>query len=166
MRRTVVLLPVVAVVLLGLVVAGRVGPAAAQEGSPPAGGFEIAPGVTAEALAFAAGEENPALYRLTFAPGVVYEVEPAPEISIVYGESGSLIFSLDAPLTVARAGATDEPGEAVAAGASFTLDAGDYVALPPLVGGEVGNDGPEAASVVVANIVPSPATPAAATPAA
>ena len=108
MRRTPVLLPVAAVVLLFLVAADRVGPTVdAQEGTPPAGGFEIAPGVTAEALAFAAGREAPALYRLTFAPGVTYRVEPAPSISLVYGETGTLTLTLDAPITIVRAGATD-----------------------------------------------------------
>ena len=84
MGRLPVLLSVVAVVLLGLVAAGWVGPVTvAQQGTPPPGGFEIAPGVTAEGLAFAAGQEAPSLYRLTFAPGVTYAVAPAPEISLV-----------------------------------------------------------------------------------
>ena len=167
MRRTPLLLPVVAVVLIGLVAAGRVGPSTvAQEGTPPAGGFEIAPGVTAEALAFAAGQEAPALYRLTFAPGVTYAVAPAPDISLVYAEAGVLTATLYAPVTITRAAATDAPGEAVAAGTEFTLAAGDYAVFPPLVGGEVRNDGQEAASVVVAAIVPlGMATPTAATPA-
>ena len=166
MRRTPVLLSVAAVALLGLAGA-RVGPVGgAQEATPPAGGFEIAPGVTAEGLAFAAGQEAPSLYRLTFAPGVTYSFVPAPEIALVYGEVGSLTVTLDAPVTVTRAGATDTPGETVAAGTEFALGAGDYVVFPLLVGGEVRNDGQEAASVVVAAIVPSGmATPTAATPA-
>lgn len=122
--------------------------------------------MTAEALAFAPGQEAPALYRLTFAPGVTYSIDPAPEISLVYGEAGTLTFTLDAPVTITRAGATNAPGEAVAAGAEFMLEAGDYTVFPPLVSGEVRNDGQEAASVVVASIVPAGvATPTAATPA-
>ena len=167
MRRLPVLLSVVAVVLLGLVAAGWVGPVTvAQQGTPPPGGFEIAPGVTAEALAFAAGQEAPSLYRLTFVPGVTYAVAPAPELSLVYGEAGALTITLDLPITITRAGATDAPGEAVAAGTEFTLAAGDYAVFPPLVGGEVRNEGREAASVLVAAIVPpGVATPTAATPA-
>ena len=166
MRRTRVLLPVSAVVLLFLVAAARVGPVAgAQEATPPAGGFEIAPGVTAEALAFAPGQEVPSLYRLTFAPGVTYRVEPAPSISLVYGDAGELTATLDAPITIIRAGATDAPGESVAAGTEFTLAAGDYALFPPLIGGEVRNDSREAATVTVADIVPEGmATPTAATP--
>ncbi len=166
MCRTPVLLSVAAVLLLGLIAAARVGPlAGAQEGTPPPGGFEIAPGVTAEGLAFAAGQAAPALYRLTFAPGVTYAFDPAPEISLVYVAAGALAITLDAPVTVTRAGATAAPGEAVAAGTEFALAAGDYAVFPLLVDGEVRNDGQEAASVVVAGIVPSAmATPTAATP--
>ncbi|MDP9359343.1 MAG: hypothetical protein M3R02_29470 [Chloroflexota bacterium] len=166
MRRTPVLLSVVAVVLLGLVAAG-IGPLArAQEGTPPPGGFEIAPGVVAEGLAFAAGQETPALYRLTFAPGVVYPIAPAPEISLVYSEAGMLTLTLDAPVTITRAGATGSPGEAVAAGTGFMMHTGDYAVFPSLVGGEARNDGPEAATVLVASIIPpGMATPVAGTPA-
>jgi hypothetical protein len=167
MRRTPVLLLVAAVALIGLVAAARLGPETrAQEGTPPAGGFEISPGVTAEALAFAAGQEEPSLYRLTFAPGVTYAIAPSPEISLVYSEAGSLTITVDAPVTVTRAGATDAPGEPVAANAEFTLGAGDYTVFPPFAGGEVRNDGQEAASVEVAAIIPSEmGTPSAATPA-
>ena len=167
MRRSPVLISVAAVVLLGVVVAGRVGPlAGAQEGTPPAGAFEIAPGVTAEGLAFAVGQEAPSLYRLTFAPGVTYAVQPAPDISLAYGESGALVFGLDVPVTVTRAGATAAPGEPVAAGTEFTLQPGDYFVVPPLAAGEIRNEGDEPASVVVASIIPGGrATPEAGTPA-
>ncbi len=165
MRRMPVLLSLVAVVLLGLIAAGMGPLARAQEGTPPAGGFEIAPGVIAEGLAFAEGQETPALYRLTFASGVVYPIAPAPEISLVYSEAGMLTFTLDAPVTITRAGATGSAGEAVAAGTEFMLHAGDYATFPALVGGVARNDGPEAASVLVASIIPpGMATPVAGTP--
>lgn len=168
MRRSPMLLLVVVIGLLGLLGVNRAGtPTVAQEGTPPAGGFEIAPGVMAEALAFAAGQQTPALYRLTFAPGVTYSIAPAPEISLVYMESGALTFTLDAPVTISRAGATGAPGEDVTAGTEFTLSTGDYTVFPLLVGGEARNNGQEAASAVVAGIVPSGmATPMAGTPAA
>ena len=162
MRRRALLVSLVAAVG-GLMAVGARSGAVAQEGTPPP--FEIAPGVTGEALAFAPGAEAPALYRLTFEPGVTYAIEPSPAISLVYGEVGALTFALDAPITVTRAGATDAPGEGVAAGDEFELAAGDYATFPPLVGGEVRNDGEAAASVVVAEIVPDGmATPAAGTP--
>ncbi len=166
MRARRAVLAIVAAVLLALGglawAGGGSSGTVAQEGSPPAGGFEIAPGVTAEALAFVEGQETPALYRLTFAPGVSYTIAPAPELSLVYGEAGALAFTLDAPVTITRAGAAASPGEAVAAGTEFTLGAGDYTVFPLLVGGEARNDGQEPASFVVASIIP----PAAATPAA
>ncbi len=155
MRRTSILLLGV-VILLGLLVAGRVGSmAVAQDATPPPGGFEIAPGVTAEGLAFAMGQEAPSLYRLTFAPGVIYRVEPAPDISLAYLETGALTLTLDAPVTITRAGSSDAPGEAVTASTEFTVEAGDYFVLPPLASGEVRNDGEVAASVMVAAIVPA-----------
>ncbi len=162
MRRRLSLTSVAAVVLLSVVTAGWSFGISAQEASPP-GGFEIAPGVTAEALAFVPGREAPALYRLTFAPGVTYTIMPAPDISLVYEEIGALAFTLDAPVTITRAGAADEPGEAIAADTGFTLNAGDYTTFPALVGGEARNEGGEPASAVVASIIPMEgmATPAA-----
>lgn len=161
MRRLVIL-----AAALVLAVVGR--SAVAQDGTPGPMTFEIAPGVTAEALAFVAGQEAPALYRLTFAPGVTYAVTPAPEIALAYGESGVLTITVDTPVTVARAGSTAEPGETVAAGSEFELAADDYVVLPPLAAGEVRNDGQEPATITVAGIVPSggesAASPEAATP--
>jgi hypothetical protein len=166
MRLTPVLRAVAVLVLLGLVTVGGGTTIGAQEGTPAPSGFEIAPGVTAEGLAFAAGQEVPSLYRLTFAPGVTYAVVPAPEISLVYVESGELALMLDAPVTITRAGMTDAPGENVAADTELTLAAGDYAVLPLLVGGEVRNDGQEPASVMVAAIAPSGMMPpGAATPA-
>lgn len=138
----------------------------AQEGTPAAGPppFEIEPGVTAEALAFVAGQDAPSLYRLTFAPGVTYAIAPAPDLSLVYGETGSLQFTLNAPVTVTRAGASDTPSEPVAANTVFMLTAGDYTVLPPFVGGQVRNDGTEAVSVMVAAIMPLGGMPTVATP--
>lgn len=161
MRRRRTLVSTVALVLLSLVSAASMAPvASAQDATPPP--FEIAPGVTAEALAFAPGQEAPALYRVTFAPGVTYAIMPAPEISLIYQEVGALTFTLDAPVTVTRAGATDVPGEAVAAGTEFMLEEGDYMAFPPLGSGEARNDSEEAVSAVVASIIPEGmATPAA-----
>jgi hypothetical protein len=147
----------VAVLLAGLAATGWLtGHVHAQEASPSAGGFEIAPGVTAEGIAFIPGEEVPTLYRLTFDPGVTYTFVPSPEISLVYGETGAIVATLSAPVTVFHAVDTGQPGEAVAAGSEFRLDVGDYVVFPPLVEGSVTNAGKESASVLVAAIVPLP----------
>ena len=138
----------------------------AQEATPPPQGFEIAPGVTAEALAFVPGQEAPSLYQLTFAPGAIYAFEPSPEISLVYVVAGAVNITLDAPVTVTRA---TNPGRgrraAVGAGTAFPFDLGDYTVLPAMVDGEVRNDGSEPATLLVSAIVP-PASTDLATPAA
>lgn len=150
--------------LLGMLVASVPLVSSAQDGTPPPGGFEIAPGVTAEAFAFAPGAESPALYRLTFAPGVTYQAQPAPEISLLYVEAGALSFTIDAPVSVTRADAADAPAEAIPAGTTFTVQAGDSMVFPLLAAAEVRNEGSDPASVMVASIMPSamgPATPGA-----
>lgn len=154
MRRVSIVLSVSALLLS--LIGFRFGDALAQEGTPPAGGFEIAPGVTAEALAFLPGEDVPSLYRITIEPGITYAFEPAPDISLVYGEAGALVVTLDAPVTVFHAVEVGQPAEAVAAGSEFRLDTGDYVVFPPLVDGEVTNPGNEPASALVASIIPMP----------
>ena len=137
----------------------------AQEATPPPAGFEIAPGVTAVALAFVPGQEAPSLYQLTFAPGTIYAFEPSPELSLVYVVAGSVTITLDAPVTVTRVTEPGTAGEVVEAGTSFAFDVGDYTVLPVMVDGEVRNDGSELATLMVSAIVP-PASTELATPGA
>ncbi len=166
MRRVMFPVSVVAVLLFIMVAVGGQGPGAvAQDGTPPPGGFEIAPGVTAEILP--TSEDPPSLYRLHFAPDVTYPIGASPSLEIVYIESGALTFRVEAPVTVGQVGVTGAPGENVDTGTEFTVVAGDYFVLPPFVGGEVRNDGQETATVSVAGILPDAmATPTAGTPAA
>ena len=147
-------LSVIAMVLLGLVGLGSTGATWAQEATPLAGGlpFELAPGVTADILP--TSKDPPSLYRIRFAPGVVYELEVSPAVSLVYVEAGTLVLRLDAPLTVTRAGQTDTPGEPIAAGVEVTLGEGDYTVLPPNVTGEARNDGQDPAQVTAAELIP------------
>jgi hypothetical protein len=154
MRRFVLLLSVSAIVLLGLIALGSASTTRAQDATPLAGGlpFEIAPGVTADILPPL--EDPPSLYRVRFAPGVTYKLESSPAISLVYVEAGTLVQHLDGPVTVVRAGATDAPGEPMAADAEVTLSAGDYTTVPPEVGGEIRNEGQDPAQVAVAELVP------------
>jgi hypothetical protein len=137
----------------------------AQEATPPPQAFEIAPGVTAEALAFVPGQEAPSLYQLTFAPGAIYAFEPSPEISLVYVVAGAVNITLDAPVTVTRATNPGEVGEVVGADTAFSFNLGDYTVLPAMVDGEVRNDGSEPSTLLVSAIVP-PASTDLATPAA
>ena len=138
----------------------------AQDSTPAAGppAFELAPGVTAEALAFAEGQEAPALYRLIFEPGVTYAFDAVPEISLALVESGPLALTVDVPVSITRAGATDESGEDIEADTEFTVETGDYFVLAPFASGEVRNDVEEAASVMVAAIIVDAASAAEATP--
>ena len=163
MHRLTVLLAIAAATMLCLTAGiGPASPTLAQEATPAAPGFELAPGVTAEALAFVAGQESPALYRITFAPGVTYTIMPAPELSLVHVERGALSLTLDAPVQVTRAGTDEGASEGIAAGADTTVNAGDHLVLPLMVGGEVRNEGDVAAAVLVAAIfLPEGAVPAA-----
>jgi len=152
MRRFAVLASVIAAMVLGL----HAQPVTiAQEGTPAAEGFEFAPGVIGYALAYAEGQEEPSLYRLTFAPGATLSGgEADPSISLGLVEAGSITVTIDAPIAITRGGDAGTP-EIVEAGTEFTAAAGDYLVIPPLVAGEYRNDGQEEASVVVAAIIPS-----------
>ena len=131
---------------------GLASPAAAQEATPPVDGIELAPGVTAEILP--TSPDPPSLYRVHFAPDATYSFTPNSSLDIVYVETGTLIFQLDLPVTVAQIGATDAEGENIAADTEFTVTAGDYFVLPPFIAGEVRNDGDEIVTVSVAGMVP------------
>ena len=166
MRRIAGFVSLAAAILLALAAGGAISGAGAQQGPPP-GGFEVAPGVTAEALAFEAGREDPSVYRLTFAPGTTYAFEESPALELAYIESGALAMTFSVPVTVADVDAPDTAGVVVEAQTETMLEAGNYVALPPLTAGEVRNDGDEPAVVTISNIIPggNVATPQA-TPAA
>ena len=154
MRRFGQLLSLTAIVLVGFATLGPAVTTRAQEATPLAGAlpFEIAPGVSADILPTSV--DPPSLYRVRFAPGTVYDLEASPAISLVYVEAGTVVLRLDAPLTIVRAGATDMPGEPIAAETEVTLEPGDYTVFPPQVGGEARNDGQEVAQVAVAELVP------------
>ena len=160
------LLSAVVVLLGGLLTLGPALSTRAQEGTPTVEGFEFAPGVVAYALAFAEGAEEPALYRVTFAPGAVLTGgEEDPSLSLVSMEAGAITVTIDAPVAITRGGGAGTP-EIVEAGTAFTAQAGDYFVIPPRVAGEYRNDGPEEASAMVAAMIPSEmATAAAGTPA-
>jgi hypothetical protein len=136
----------------------------AQESTPVAEttGVEVAPGVTFELMP--ASEDPPSLYRLRFAPGATLAFVDDPAISLVYVESGTLSLQLDAAVSDARPEGSSGDEEADTA---LALGQGDYFVLPPLVAGEIRNEGQEPMSIVIAAITPGviPAT-AIATPAA
>jgi hypothetical protein len=127
-------------------------PTRAQESTPTAEatGVEIAPGVIFELLP--PSEDPPSLYRLRIASGATLSFVDDPAISLVYVESGALSLVLDAPVSDARPDAASEDEED--AGTISTLSQGDYFVLPPLIAGEIRNEGQEAVSIVIAAITP------------
>ena len=133
---------------------GTLGPVSthAQESTPAAEatGVEIAPGVTFELLT--ASEDPPTLYRLRIAPGASLSFVDDPAISLVYVEAGALSLKLDAAVSDARPDATS--GDEEDASKTLELSRGDYFVLPPLVAGEIRNEGKEPVSIVIAAITP------------
>src|SRR5215218_6063473 len=125
-------------------------PTGAQESTPAAGttGVEVAPGVTFELMP--ASEDPPSLYRLRLAPGAILSFVDDPAISLVYVESGALSLQLDVAVSDARPDAASEEE----ADTAVELSQGDYFVLPPLIAGEIRNEGQEALSMVIAAITP------------
>ena len=123
----------------------------AQESTPvaEATGVEVAPGVTFDLMP--ASEVPPTLYRLRFAPGATLAFVDDPAISLVYVESGALSLQLDAAISDARPDGSSEDEEADTTSA---LSQGDYFVLPPLVAGEIRNEGQEPMAIVIAAITP------------
>ncbi len=165
MRRLASLLFVVVLMVMSMAVG-----LSAQEASPPAQpltppeSLEIAPGVTVDNMVFKEGAQVPVAYRLTFEPGVVYPVVPGPNLEVGYMESGSLVMTLDAPVTVKQVSDAQGEGETYSAGTEFTLETGYFLVLQPGVGGEIRNDSDEPALLSVVGLTPEGGTIA--TPAA
>jgi len=146
---------VIVILICGLITltGGMLGPVStrAQASTPvaEATGVEVAPGVTFELMP--ASEDPPSLYRLRFAPGATLAFVDDPAISLVYVESGALSLQLDAAVSDARPEASSGDEEADTA---LTLAQGDYFVLPPLVAGEIRNEGQEPMAIVIAAITP------------
>src|ERR687889_172496 len=120
MRRFAVLASVIAAMLLGLLALHTQPLTIAQEGTPTAEGFAFAPGVIGYALAYAEGQEEPSLYRLTFAPGATLSGgDTDPSLALGFVETGTLTVTIDAPVMVTRGGDTGTP-EIVEMGTAFS----------------------------------------------
>lgn len=134
------------VIVFGL--ASLVGSARAQEGTPQAetAETEVAPGVSFTLLP--ASEDPPSLYRLTFEPGAALYFAGDPAVSLVFVESGAIALNMNAAVSDARAATPSADGTALA------VDQGDYFVLPPLIAGEIRNEGEEPASIIIAAITP------------
>ena len=102
------------------------------------------------------GVANVLLGRVSLAPGASVPFDPAdPSAILLYAASGELTFSVDVPMTVARAGSggTPTPPEEVAANTEFTLADGDSAIFPGSMSGEMRNNGAEDATAWVVDII-------------
>ena len=174
MRRTWVLLSVAAVVLLGLLAAGRALTATAQDATPSG---EMAD-VTLETLGSAPAADAPGmnlvLLRITLAPGVVVPAHRHPGQLVVTVESGTFAYTiLGGAGQSMRAGAgTPTAGEVIEPGAEVTLGPGEWFVEDADVVHMDRNPGDEPAVVLVSGLVAAdqpfliPADMGTATPAA
>ena len=146
----------IAVLVAGILTftCGMLGPVStvAQESTPAAetNGVEIAPGVAFDLLP--PSEDPPSLYRLRLAPGATLAFVGDPAISLVYVEFGALSLQMDAAISDSR---SDEAGgDEEDVDTAVMLSEGDYFVLPPLVAGEIRNEGQDPMSIVIAAITP------------
>jgi quercetin dioxygenase-like cupin family protein len=145
-----------------LTLLGSLGPAAAQDATPPS---EQAAGtpepVTFRAVAagsievLAPSTANLVLGRISLAPGASIPFDPTdPSAILMYVASGELTFRVGVPMTVARGGGgTPTPPEEIAADTEFTLRDGDSALFPGTIAGEMRNAGTEEATAWVVDIV-------------
>ncbi|MGH2614316.1 MAG: cupin domain-containing protein [Thermomicrobiales bacterium] len=136
---------------------GLARPLAAQEESLPEG-------VTVDIWATAVTDAVPEnanqilLFRMTLAPGAGLPITPEEgSVSLVEVERGAVTTTVDAPMSVSRAGAEAGSEEAIPAGEPFTLAMGDSALYGPDLTGEFGNAGTEVASVIVLEALPTAA---------
>jgi hypothetical protein len=186
MRGTSRLVLLLAVVVVGLVGAGRAGSMAlTQHGTPAPDGdappVEAGPDPRVMYEPFASGPvpalpaapEELVLIRLRLKPGGTFALDPSdPGATLYVVQAGTLTAHLTAPVRVRRVGeitpeeraaavATVDPGapleEAVAAGAAVAVGPDDSFVVPPWTGGELRNEGSEPVVVLAGTIVPGAA---------
>jgi hypothetical protein len=152
---------IVALLIMATIATGIVGGgqpiAQAQDSTPGAGAAE--PAVFRPLAAGALqvpdpGVANVVLGRVTLAPGGSVPFDPADlSAFLLYAASGELTFSVDVPMSVARAGAgTPTPPEEVAADTEFVLSNGDSAFFPGGMGGEMRNNGSEEATAWLVDV--------------
>jgi len=175
MRRSSVVLSVIAVFLLGIM-ALQAQPVAIAQEATPSSDMQEPEGVTFEPLAIASGVTLPSpadliAVRLTIDPGASLPSDASdPTGGMLIVESGTLTIRLDAAWAISRSGslnaaiATAEAtgtftpsDEQIASGEEVTMGAGDVAYLPGSVGGEIRNDGSEPAVALAVLVAPTEA---------
>jgi hypothetical protein len=174
MRRVSILVSLLAILLVGVIVGAQFGPGAtAQEGTPPVDEFGQPKEVTFEGLAFGLAEAMPpgptglGLFRVTLDPGANIDLDLESLYFLIFVESGTITFRVDAPVQVSHAvagtpaaeivGPDWRAEEEVAADTADTLAQGDDALFLPNPGGTPGearNDGDEPATVLVVSAGP------------
>ncbi len=127
---------------------------AAGEGPPEGATFRPLAAGSVEVLS--PSTASLVLGRLSLNAGSSLPFDPNdPSAILVFVSTGELIFHVNVPMTVARAGTegTPTPPEEVAADTDFTLREGDSAIFPGSMTGEVRNDSAEDASALVVDIV-------------
>src|SRR5215204_4437266 len=164
MRRGSVVALLITLVLAMVASQGLSSTTQAQDATPPARQQAGAPeGVSFVTLAsgtiqvLSPGTANLVLGRIKLDPGATLPFDPTdPSVDLVYMTGGTLTFTIDAPMTVARGVEAGTPiptePEAIPANTEFTLSDGDSALFPPNASGEVRNDGEENATVWVTNV--------------
>ena len=155
MRRLIALTSVVAVVLLGLVLAGRPAPqTVAQEASPAAGPVGVAAALLGGGQPAVAPGHELTLRRITIAPGGGIPAHTHPGALVIYLESGTWGYTPlggTVRLTRAAVAGTPSPAEDLAVGTEAILHAGDvlYVEEP---GDAIRNAGDEPVVLLIGGL--------------
>ncbi len=156
LTRLAVVLPVLAIVLAGSVILGRLSLAGAQDATPAVGTAPPIQGVTFEILGggepAAAPGQTLAFVRMIIEPGGFISAHGHPGAQIWYVESGSFTTAmLEGTLRVTRAadGGTPSPAEPLASGDEATLSAGDSAFFDADVVHTVSNEGAEPVVVLI-----------------
>ena len=184
MRRFSRLLPLVAVLLLGLATASWAGTDTQAQDATPAAEDAVPEGTSYELVGLAQGVAVPSpvdlvAVRLGLDPGAGFPIEDTdPTSGMLIVESGTFTVRVEAAWTITRgagmaeAVATAEAtgdfaalGEEIAAGEEVALEAGDTAYIPGSVNGEIRNDGQERAVGLAFLVAPSEAMMTEATPA-
>jgi quercetin dioxygenase-like cupin family protein len=175
MRRSRVVLSVIAGMLLGIMALPAQPVVIAQEATPSSD-MQEPEGVTFEPLALTSGVALPSpadliAVRVTIDPGARVPSDPNdPSGGMLIVESGTFTIRVDAPWAVSRSGglnaaiATAEAtgtftpsDEQIASGEEVTMTAGDAAYLPASTGGEIRNDGSDPAVALFVLVGPTEA---------
>lgn len=154
----------VALLVAGMLLATGPRLAGAQATATPAPGAGVTKEVLGQGASAAAPDRVLLLQRRTFAPGADSGAHPAPGPVVLYVDSGTVTFEVEAGAAlVTRAGSTTT--ETIAAGSEATLAQGDEVSYDQGVVHDVYNGGSVPAVTLEARLNPSsPAAAATPTP--